>query len=67
MKKHLEAHSRFLHEYGSDGYMIIAAYEEACGVRQDGRYADWFGDLGLFEASGNEEATYEKLCERYAG
>lgn len=66
MKKHLEAHSRFLHEYGSDGYMIIAAYEEACGVRQDGRYADWFGDLGLFEASGNEEATYEKLCERYA-
>lgn len=66
MKKHLEAHSRFLHEYGSDGYMIIAAYEETCGVRQDGRYADWFGDLGLFEASGNEEATYEKLCERYA-
>ena len=66
MKKHLEAYSRFLHEYGSDGYMIIAAYEEACGVRQDGRYADWFGDLGLFEASGNEEATYEKLCERYA-
>lgn len=66
MKKHLEAHSRFLHEYGSDGYMIIAAYEEACGVRPDGCYADWFGDLGLFEASGNEEATYEKLCERYA-
>ena len=65
MLKYMEGHRRFLHEYGSAGYQIIFAYEEACGIAHSDCYTNWFGDLGLFEASLNENVTYENLCERY--
>lgn len=62
---HLESKNKFLHDYGCNGYKIIAAYEEACNIQHNDRFADWFGDLGVFEASLNENVTYKSLCDRY--
>lgn len=62
---HSESKNKFLHNYGCNGYKIIAAYEETCDIKQSDRFADWFGDLGVFEASLNENVTYKSLCDRY--
>lgn len=62
---HSESKRKFLHDYGCDGYKIIAAYEEACNIKQNDRFADWFVDMGVFEASLNENVTYKSLCNRY--
>lgn len=62
---HLEEKHRFLHDYGCDGFKIIASYEEACGIGHNDRYTDWFGDMGVFEAALSEDITYDKLCARY--
>lgn len=57
--------NRFLQKYGSDAFKIIAAYEVAADISQTERYADWYGDYGIFEPSLNEEMTYDKLLSRY--
>lgn len=62
---HLEEKHKFLTEYGNDGYKIIAAYEEAAGMKHDDCYTQWFGDMGVFEAAGSEDISYDKLCARY--
>ena len=49
--------NRFLQKYGSDAFKIIAAYEVAADISQTERYADWYGDYGIFEPSLNEEMT----------
>lgn len=65
MIKHLEEKNKFLRNYGSDGFKIISAYEEADGTEHDDCYAQWFGDMGVFEAASSEDITYDKLCARY--
>lgn len=62
---HSESKNKFLHDYGCNGYKIIAAYEEACNIQHNDRFADWFGDLGVFEASLNENVNYKSLFDRY--
>ena len=57
--------NRFLRKYGSDAFKVIAAYEDAADISQTERYADWYGDYGIFEPSLNEEMTYDKLLSRY--
>lgn len=57
--------NRFLQKYGSDAFKIIAAYEVAADISQTERYADWYGDYGIFEPSLNEEMTYDKFLSRY--
>lgn len=57
--------NRFLRKYGSDAFKVIAAYEVAADISQTERYADWYGDYGIFEPSLNEEMTYDKLLSRY--
>lgn len=57
--------SKFFFKHGSDGYKIIAAYEEACGIEYQDRYTQWYGDMNIFEAAPNESITYEKLRSRY--
>lgn len=57
--------NRFLQKYGSDAFKIIAAYEEAADIPPTERYANWYGDYGIFEPSLNEEMTYDKLLSRY--
>ncbi len=64
MKPH-EEENRFLHDYGSDAFKIIVSYEEAANIDCSERYAQWYGDLGLFEGTAREGITYEKLCARY--
>ena len=62
---HFQEKSKFFLAHGSDGYKIIAAYEEACGTEYQDRYTRWFGDLNMFEAASDESITYEKLRSRY--
>lgn len=57
--------NRFLQKYGSDAFKIIAAYEVAADISRTERYADWYGDYGIFEPSLNEDMTYDKLLSRY--
>lgn len=57
--------NRFLRKYGSDAFKVIAAYEDAADISQTERYADWYGDYGVFEPSDNAEITYDKLLARY--
>lgn len=57
--------NRFLQKYGSDAFKIIAAYEEAADIPPTERYANWYGDYGIFEPSLNEDMTYDKLLSRY--
>ena len=57
--------NRFLQKYGSDAFKIIAAYEEAADIPPNERYANWYGDYGIFEPSLNEDMTYDKLLSRY--
>ncbi len=57
--------SKFFFKHGSDGYKIIAAYEEACGIEYQDRYTRWYGDMNMFEAAPNESITYDKLRSRY--
>ena len=64
MKYYTQA-NRFLQKYGSDAFKIIAAYEEAADIPPTERYANWYGDYGIFEPSLNEEMTYDKLLSRY--
>ena len=64
MKNYMQA-NRFLQKYGPDAFKIIAAYEEATGIPQAERYANWYGDYGIFEPSLNEDMTYDKLLSRY--
>lgn len=64
MKSYMQA-NRFLQKYGSDAFKIIAAYEEAADIPPTERYANWYGDYGIFEPSLNEEMTYDKLLSRY--
>lgn len=64
MKYYMQA-NRFLQKYGSDAFKIIAAYEEAADIPPTERYANWYGDYGIFEPSLNEEMTYDKLLSRY--
>ena len=52
--------NRFLQKYGSDAFKIIAAYEVAADISRTERYADWYGDYGIFEPSLNEDMTYLK-------
>lgn len=59
MKYYMQA-NRFLQKYGSDAFKIIAAYEEAADIPQTERYANWYGDYGIFEPSLNENMTYDK-------
>lgn len=63
--KHYTQANRFLQKYGFDAFKIIAAYEEATGIPQTERYAEWYGDYGIFEPSLNEDMTYDKLLSRY--
>ena len=63
--KHYTQVSRFLQKYGFDAFKIIAAYEEAAGIPHTERYAEWYGDYGIFEPSLNEDMTYDKLLSRY--
>ena len=63
--KNTNGKDRFLHEYGNDGFKIIAAYDEACDIEHNDKFTSWFGDLGIFEASLNPNTTYEVLCDRY--
>ena len=65
MTNHLEEKAAFLKCYGSDAFKIIAAYEEACKIGYNDRCAQWFGDLGVFEAAGSDQITYEQLRSRY--
>lgn len=65
MQNKVNDKQRFYHEFGCDGYKIIAAYEEACDIAHSDKFSSWFGDLAIFEASLNPNATYDKLCERY--
>lgn len=58
--------NRFLRKYGSDAFKVIAAYEVAADISQTERYADWYGDYGIFEPSDNAEITYDKLLARYS-
>ena len=58
--------NRFLQKYGSDAFKIIAAYEEAADIPPTERYANWYGDYGIFEPSDNAEITYDKLLARYS-
>lgn len=60
-----EEENRFLHDYDSDAFKIIASYEEAAGIDYKECYAQWYGDLALFEGTTHEGITYEKLCARY--
>lgn len=62
---HSESKRNFLHDYGCNGYKIIAAYEEACNIQHNDRFAEWFGDMSVFEASLNKNVTYKSLCNRY--
>ena len=64
MKNYMQA-NRFLQKYGPDAFKIIAAYEEAADIPPNERYANWYGDYGIFEPSLNEEMTYDKLLSRY--
>ena len=64
MKYYTQA-NRFFQKYGSDAFKIIAAYEEAADIPPTERYANWYGDYGIFEPSLNEEMTYDKLLSRY--
>lgn len=64
MKYYMQA-NRFLQKYGSDAFKIIAAYEEAAEIPPTERYANWYGDYGIFEPSLNEKMTYDKLLSRY--
>ena len=64
MKYYMQA-NRFLQKYGSDAFKIIAAYEEAADIPPTERYANWYGDYGIFEPSLNEDMTYDKLLSRY--
>ena len=64
MKYYMQA-NRFLQKYGSDAFKIIAAYEEAADIPPTERYANWYGDYGIFEPSLNEKMTYDKLLSRY--
>lgn len=57
--------SRFLQKYGFDAFKIIAAYEVAADISHTERYAEWYGDYGIFEPSLNEDMTYDKLLSRY--
>ena len=57
--------NRFLRKYGSDAFKVIAAYEDAADISQTERYADWYGDYGVFEPSDIAEITYDKLLARY--
>ena len=57
--------NRFLQKYGSDAFKIIAAYEVAADISRTERYADWYGDYGIFEPSLNDDMTYDKLLSRY--
>ena len=50
MKNYMQA-NRFLQKYGPDAFKIIAAYEEAADIPQTERYANWYGDYGIFEPS----------------
>ena len=55
-------------KYGSDAFKIIAAYEVAADISRTERYADWYGDYGIFEPSLNEDMTYVRLkmeCKDY--
>lgn len=54
-----------MQKYGSDAFKIIAAYEEAADIPPTERYANWYGDYGIFEPSLNEKMTYDKLLSRY--
>lgn len=64
MKNYMQA-NRFLQKYGTDAFKIIAAYEEAADIPPNERYANWYGDYGIFEPSLNEDMTYDKLLSRY--
>ena len=64
MKNYMHA-NRFLQKYGPDAFEIIAAYEEAADILPNERYANWYGDYGIFEPSLNEDMTYDKLLSRY--
>ena len=64
MKNYMQA-NRFLQKYGPDAFKIIAAYEEAADIPPNERYANWYGDYGIFEPSLNEDMTYDKLLSRY--
>ena len=63
--KPYEEENKFLHDYNSDAFKIIASYEEAAGIDYKECYAQWYGDLALFEGTTHEGITYEKLCARY--
>ena len=47
MKNYMHA-NRFLQKYGPDAFEIIAAYEEAADILPNERYANWYGDYGIF-------------------
>ena len=64
MKNYMQA-NRFLQKYGPDAFEIIASYEEAADIPPNERYANWYGDYGIFEPSLNEDMTYDKLLSRY--
>ena len=64
MKNYMQANG-FLQKYGPDAFEIIAAYEEAADIPPNERYANWYGDYGIFEPSLNEDMTYDKLLSRY--
>lgn len=63
--KPYEEENKFLHDYDSDAFKIIASYEEAANIDYKECYARWYGDLALFEGTTREGITYEKLCARY--
>ena len=63
--KPYEEENRFLHDYDIDAFKIIASYEEAAHIGCNECYAQWHGDLAVFEGTAHEGITYEKLCARY--
>lgn len=63
--KPYEEENKFSHDYDSDAFKIIASYEEAANIDCKECYAQWYGDLALFEGTTREGITYEKLCVRY--